>query len=98
MRIAIVFLAATLSGANHILTILALLIAYRFFQDYILSPHLMSSGVELHPLLVIFGALAGAELAGIPGMFLSVPVLATLRVFYFRVRKAQASSVSSAAS
>jgi predicted PurR-regulated permease PerM len=47
---------------------------------------------------VIFGALAGAELAGIPGMFLSVPVLATLRVFYFRVRKAQASSVSSAAS
>ena len=96
--IAIVFLTATLSGANHILTILALLIAYRFFQDYILSPHLMSSGVELHPLLVIFGALAGAELAGIPGMFLSVPVLATLRVFYFRVRKAQASSVSSAAS
>jgi predicted PurR-regulated permease PerM len=49
----------------------------------------MSSGIALHPLLVIFGALAGEELAGIPGMFLSVPVMATLRVLYLRIKKAR---------
>lgn len=85
----IILLATALSGAGHILLVLAFLIAYRVFQDYILSPHLMSAGVALHPLLVIFGALAGAELAGIPGMFLSVPTLAALRVLYVRARKAQ---------
>ena len=84
---AVVALVAIFSGFGHVVPILAVLTAYRVFQDYILSPHLMSSGVELHPLLVIFGALAGEELAGIPGMFLSVPVMATLRVVYVRIRK-----------
>ena len=59
------------------------------FQDYMLSPHLMGQGVELHPLLVLFGVFAGAELAGIPGTFLSVPVLAMVRVIYLRIRKAR---------
>jgi predicted PurR-regulated permease PerM len=83
----VILVAAAFSGAGHILLILVFLTAYRIFQDYILSPHLMAKEIELHPLLVVFGALAGAELAGIPGMFLSVPVMATLRVFYLRARK-----------
>ncbi len=49
----------------------------------------MGAGIELHPLLVIFGALAGEEVAGIPGMFLSVPVLAALRLVYIRIQKAR---------
>jgi predicted PurR-regulated permease PerM len=47
----------------------------------------MGQGVELHPLLVLFGVFAGAEIAGIPGTFLSVPVLALIRVVYIRIRK-----------
>jgi predicted PurR-regulated permease PerM len=38
--------------------------------------------MKLHPLLVIFGVLAGASIAGVAGSFLSVPVLATLRIVY----------------
>jgi predicted PurR-regulated permease PerM len=45
--------------------------------------------VELHPLLVLFGVFAGAEVAGIPGAFLSVPVLALVRILYLHVRKAR---------
>jgi len=52
----------------------------RVFQDYVLNPFLMSSGVEIHPVLVLFGVLAGDQLGGIPGMFYSVPVLAILKV------------------
>jgi predicted PurR-regulated permease PerM len=85
----LIILVAAFSGAGHILLIVCFLAVYRLFQDYVLSPHLMSAGVALHPLLVIFGALAGEEVAGIPGMFLSVPVLAALRVFSNRVRKAR---------
>jgi predicted PurR-regulated permease PerM len=49
----------------------------------------MGQGVELHPLLVLFGVFAGAEAAGIPGTFLSVPVLALVRIVYLRIRKAR---------
>jgi predicted PurR-regulated permease PerM len=50
----------------------------------------MGQGVELHPLLVLFGVFAGAEVAGVAGTFLSVPVLAMVRVVYVRIRKARA--------
>jgi predicted PurR-regulated permease PerM len=41
----------------------------------------------VHPLLVLFGVFAGAELAGVPGAFLSVPVLALIRIVYRRIRQ-----------
>jgi len=43
-----------------------------------------------HARMIVPPALFGHELAGVPGMFLSVPVLAALRVLYVRARKAQA--------
>lgn len=88
----IILLVAGFSGYPHLLWILAFLGAYRLFQDYVLSPRLMSAGMELHPLLVIFGVFAGGELAGVPGTFLSVPVLALLRILYRRFRRARLSA------
>ena len=79
---AIVLLVAGLSGSHHLLGIFAFLVAFRFFQDYVVSPHLLSAGMKLHPLLVIFGVLAGGSIAGVAGSFLSVPVLAALRIVY----------------
>ncbi len=78
----IVLLVAGVAGSNHLLAIFVFLVVFRTFQDYVVSPHLMSAEMKLHPLLVIFGILAGASVAGIPGSFLSVPVLATLRIVY----------------
>jgi len=80
-------LVAGLSGYAHLLWILVFLIIYRLFQDYVLSPQLLSSGIELHPLLVLFGVLAGEQVAGIPGMFFSVPVIAGLRIIVVRSRR-----------
>ena len=78
-----------LTGYPHLIWIAGFLGAYRLVQDYVISPRLMSEGVELHPVLVIFGVLAGGEIAGVEGTFLSVPVLALLRVVYTRVRKSR---------
>lgn len=85
---AVIVLVALVSG-SHALAVLIFLLVYRVFQDYILSPHLMGQGVEVHPLLVLFGVFAGAEVAGIPGAFLSVPVLALMRILYLRLRKSR---------
>ncbi|MBI4875867.1 MAG: AI-2E family transporter [Acidobacteria bacterium] len=83
-------LVAGFSGYDHLVWLIVFFVAYRLFQDYVLQPYLMSSGVELHPLLVIFGVLAGEQVAGVAGMFLSIPVIATLRVIFVHLRKAQA--------
>ena len=85
----IVVVVAMLTGFPHVWWVVLFFILYRLFQDYVLQPYLMSSGVELHPVVVIFGALAGEQLAGVWGMFLSVPVMASLRVMYVHLRRAQ---------
>ena len=82
-----IVIVAALSGYTHILWIVIFLLLYRLFQDYVLSPYLMGVGVEVPPLLVLFGVLAGNQLAGIPGMFFSVPVIAALRMVLVRMRK-----------
>jgi len=84
---AIILLVAASSGYHHMWAIAGFLGAYRIFQDYVLSPQLMSAGMELHPLLVVFGVFAGEQIAGIPGAFLSVPVMAVLRMIYARVER-----------
>lgn len=81
----IVLLVTGLSGFHHLLWIVIFVILFRLFQDYVVSPQVMSAGMEIHPLAIIFGVLAGAALGGIAGTFLSVPVLATLRIIYRRV-------------
>jgi predicted PurR-regulated permease PerM len=88
---AVALLVAGFSGYPHLLWMVVFLIAYRLFQDYVLQPYLMSSGVEVPPLLIIFGVLAGEQVAGVPGMFLSIPVIATLRVIFLRLWKARTS-------
>ena len=85
----VVILVAALSGYTHLLWILVFLIVYRLFQDYVLSPYLLSSSIEIHPLLVLFGVLAGEQVAGVPGMFFSVPVIAALRIIIVRLRRQQ---------
>lgn len=74
-------------AGSHLLAILIFLIVFRLFQDYVLSPQVMGQGVELHPLLILFGVFAGGELAGIAGSFLSVPLLALIRILYVRMRR-----------
>lgn len=77
------------AASGHWIALFIFLVVFRLFQDYMISPHLMGHGVELHPLLVLFGVFAGAELAGVAGTFLSVPVLALVRVLYRRVYQAR---------
>jgi predicted PurR-regulated permease PerM len=94
----VIVLVALLTGhAGMAVWIVVFLLGYRLFQDYVLQPLLMSQGVELHPLWVIFGVLAGEQIGGVAGMFLSVPVLATLRVGYVRLLKARRLSPGTAA-
>ncbi|MGA2923276.1 MAG: AI-2E family transporter [Candidatus Sulfotelmatobacter sp.] len=78
----------------HLFGVVVFLGVYRLFQDYVLSPHLMRKDVKLHLVLVLFGVFAGGELGGVGGIFLSVPILALVRLVYYELRKRRVSAAS----
>jgi predicted PurR-regulated permease PerM len=80
-------LVSAFSGYHHVVVLVAFMAVFRIFQDYVVSPRFMSGEMKLHPLVIILGVLAGAELGGIIGCFLSVPVIAVLRILYVRLRR-----------
>jgi len=73
---------ALLSGYGHFWWLAIFLLVWRCLQDYVTSPRIMGTTLELHPLTVLFGVFAGGEVAGVIGVFLSIPVLATLRILW----------------
>jgi predicted PurR-regulated permease PerM len=82
----VILAVALLMSYPHWLMLLAFLIAWRLIQDYVVSPRIMGKSMELHPLAAIFGVLAGAEIAGVLGVYLSIPVMASLRIVWRRWR------------
>jgi len=56
------------------------LTALRIVQDYVVYPRLIGRDIHLHPLVVILAVLAGAELGGIAGGFIAVPLVALASV------------------
>jgi predicted PurR-regulated permease PerM len=75
---------AFLTGYSHLLLLGLFLAGWRIVQDYVNAPRIMGGSLELHPLIAIFAVLAGAELAGIIGVYLSIPVAAALRILWRR--------------
>jgi predicted PurR-regulated permease PerM len=86
----IIIIVSVVAGYPHVWWLVIFLGIFRLIQDYVLSPVLMGKGVELHPLMIIMGVLAGGEIGGVAGIFLSIPVLALIRLFYHRLVKVHA--------
>ncbi|MBO0912717.1 MAG: AI-2E family transporter [Acidobacteria bacterium] len=82
---ALIFGVALLTGSHWVL-VLGFLVAWRLIQDYVINPRIMGKSMELHPLAAIFGVLAGGEIAGVLGVYLSIPVMASLRIVWRRWR------------
>ncbi len=58
------------------------LVILRLTHDYVTYPRIVREGVHLHPLAVVLSVLAGEQIAGIPGVFLSIPIVALVTVLY----------------
>ncbi len=75
-------LAMLHAGPFSSLMVIVFLVVLRIVQDYVVYPRLIGQGIHLHPLAVIIALLSGAELAGVAGIFLAIPVVAILTVSY----------------
>jgi len=62
------------------LLVVGLYVVIQQVENNYLVPRIIGSSVNLHPVVVLLGVVAGASLAGVLGIFLAAPVLATVRV------------------
>lgn len=82
----VIITVALVLSYHHWIILLVFLGIWRLIQDYVSSPRIMGESMELHPLAAIFGVMAGGEVAGILGVYLSIPVMAALRIVFRRWR------------
>ncbi|MGI9105800.1 MAG: AI-2E family transporter [Pyrinomonadaceae bacterium] len=78
-------LAVTVSSfhsSGQALVVFIFLAVLRIVHDYVTYPRIIGQGIHLHPLAVILAILCGAELAGVAGIFLAIPVIAIISVAY----------------
>ncbi|MBX3057407.1 MAG: AI-2E family transporter [Anaerolineae bacterium] len=50
------------------------------FENYVLVPRIIGYHLKLHPLVVLVGVIGGAAIAGVLGILLAAPVLASARI------------------
>ena len=82
VAILVALLALLHSGLGMAFVVLLFLGVLRVVQDYVIYPRIIGQGIHLHPLAVILAILAGAEIAGVAGIFLAIPAIAILTVSY----------------
>ena len=69
---------AGLSPLSHSLLIVVAVVVLDQSIDYLLLPRIMGASLNLHPIIILVGAIIGASLAGIIGLLLSAPAMATI--------------------
>jgi predicted PurR-regulated permease PerM len=77
----------TLTSSTELWPVFAVLItiaAVQFLDNNILMPRIVGSKVKINALATIIGVIVAGSLAGISGMFLSLPVIAVLKIIFDR--------------
>ena len=67
-----------------VITVLGIIAVVQFVDNNILMPRIVGSKVKINAMFAIIGVLIGGTIAGISGMFLSLPVIAVLKIIFDR--------------
>jgi predicted PurR-regulated permease PerM len=75
---------ASSNQISDVFLVLGVIAAAQFLDNNILMPRIVGSKVKINALVSIVGVVIGGTLAGIAGMFLSLPVMAILKIIFDR--------------
>ena len=78
-------IALTTQSAGAAGWVLLLFVVVQFFDNNIIMPYVVASKVKINALASIIAVLSGAAIWGVPGMFLSIPLIAIFKVIFDRV-------------
>jgi predicted PurR-regulated permease PerM len=72
----------TKDSSTYAILVLIIYLFIQFVDNHFIIPRIVASRVKINALVSIVAVLAGAILWGIPGMFLSIPLTAILKVIF----------------
>ncbi|RFA11519.1 AI-2E family transporter [Subtercola boreus] len=75
-----IFIALVYNGWVIALVMLGVVLLVQQIEGHVLQPLVMGTAVKVHPLAVVLAVAGGSIIAGIPGAFFAVPLIATLNV------------------
>lgn len=73
-------LVALTQGLPVALIVVAVLLIYQLIEGHFIQPLVYSRVISLSPFLIILASIIGAELAGVVGVLLAIPVAAVLQI------------------
>lgn len=76
---------ATATAASKVILVIITLVVTHLIDSNILLPVVVGSKVRINALITVLGVIIGEMIWGIPGMFLSIPVIAVLKIIFDRV-------------
>src|SRR5690625_330051 len=68
-----------------VIIVLVTTIIVQILEGSFLSPYIMGKSVQIHPVIIIFALLVGAEVGGILGMVIAVPLITIVRAIFVRL-------------
>ncbi len=83
--ISVLITFATAAVAGKILMVVITLVIIHLVDSNILLPVIVGSKVKINPLITVLGVVLGEMIWGVSGMFLSIPVIAVLKIIFDRV-------------
>lgn len=76
---------ATAPSQSTVIYVMITLVVTHLLDSNILLPVVVGSKVRINALITVLGVIIGEMVWGIPGMFLSIPVIAVLKIIFDRV-------------
>lgn len=80
---------ATAVTTTKVLFVLIVIVAMHLIDSNVFLPLIVGSKVKINALITILGVIIGEMLWGIPGMFLSIPVIAVIKIIFDRIQSLQ---------
>ena len=72
----------TKDSSSYAILVLALYLLIQFIDNHFIIPKVVASKVKINALISIIVVLVGGAIWGVPGMFLSIPITAILKVIF----------------
>jgi len=80
---------ATAAVVSKVILVIVTLVVVHLIDSNILLPIVVGSKVRINALITVLGVIIGEMIWGISGMFLSIPVIAVLKIIFDRVESLQ---------
>ncbi|HEU4386484.1 MAG TPA: AI-2E family transporter [Blastocatellia bacterium] len=85
------------TSAKTAFAVAIFLAVMRVVQDYVIYPRIVGHGIKMHPFVIVLAILCGEKIGGLVGIFLAIPFVGLIIVFYNHYLAYKTLSASAAA-